>query len=347
VSTSNLTRRYTITVNITNTYKFKDNKQATNNEQPTKYQLRFSQGVVLHSYTVSMTLHSAVATTTTTTTTATISSSSAIKFSARARHQQALRSTRAATAPQQRSASAAPAPPHAAQSATISPRPARSHQPQIRHTPTTASHSYGRPRQHVASHSQHRHQHVPYRALMQRKQNKCTNSISSTRSTCNASTHHVASRAQCRQHVSSHAQHRIDSSTCSADRDYRSASNSKQQRHSVSPGCARAQPLHQRLATGVPGIPQGSLLQYQDLAPSLITMDFLPVVADCCLFVHADGDVATSIHVIGILAAPSQQHADIFFKDLSATRTLTMARFASKPGATPASPTTSTQAAPP
>jgi hypothetical protein len=69
--------------------------------------------------------------------------------------------------------------------------------------------------------------------------------------------------------------------------------------------------LYAELATGVPGIPQGSLLQYLDISPALVDLGFRPTEADNCLFVHTDADMATSLHVDdGILAAPSLQHAE-------------------------------------
>jgi hypothetical protein len=85
-------------------------------------------------------------------------------------------------------------------------------------------------------------------------------------------------------------------------------------------------PLYGELAAGVPGIPQGSLLQYLDIAPALLDIGFRAADADNCLFVHATEDMATCIHVDdGILAVPSLQHAERFFgkTGLGGTRTLT------------------------
>jgi hypothetical protein len=85
-------------------------------------------------------------------------------------------------------------------------------------------------------------------------------------------------------------------------------------------------PLYGELAAGVPGIPQGSLLQYLDIAPALLKLGFRAADADNCLFVHDTEDMATCIHVDdGILAAPSRQHAERFFSKagLGGTRTLT------------------------
>jgi hypothetical protein len=70
-------------------------------------------------------------------------------------------------------------------------------------------------------------------------------------------------------------------------------------------------PLYAELATGVPGIPQGSLLQYLDISPALLELGFKPTDADTCLFVHSAIDMATTLHVDdGILAAPSLRHAE-------------------------------------
>ena len=85
-------------------------------------------------------------------------------------------------------------------------------------------------------------------------------------------------------------------------------------------------PLYAELATGVPGIPQGSLLQYLDFSPALIDLGFKPTDADNCLFVHTSIDMATTLHVDdGILAAPSLQHAERILgpAGLGRTRTLT------------------------
>ena len=69
--------------------------------------------------------------------------------------------------------------------------------------------------------------------------------------------------------------------------------------------------LYGELAGAVPGIPQGSLLQYKALAPDLEKLGFVPAAADNCLFVHKDQDMATSLHVDDfVLAAPSLEHAE-------------------------------------
>jgi hypothetical protein len=85
-------------------------------------------------------------------------------------------------------------------------------------------------------------------------------------------------------------------------------------------------PLYGELANGLPGIPQGSLLQYRAIAPDLRAMGFRAAEADNCLFVHDDGDMATSLHVDdGVLAAPSLQHAErvLGLAGLGRTRKLT------------------------
>jgi len=70
-------------------------------------------------------------------------------------------------------------------------------------------------------------------------------------------------------------------------------------------------PLYGELAGALPGIPQGSLLHYLALSPSLQELHFKPAAADNCLFIHRDLDMATSLHVDdGVLAAPSLQHAE-------------------------------------
>jgi hypothetical protein len=72
--------------------------------------------------------------------------------------------------------------------------------------------------------------------------------------------------------------------------------------------------LYAELAKSVPGIPQGSLLQYQALAPDIIALGFTPADADNCIFVHKTQDMAISLHVDDfILAAPSLQHATQIF----------------------------------
>jgi hypothetical protein len=85
-------------------------------------------------------------------------------------------------------------------------------------------------------------------------------------------------------------------------------------------------PLYAEMATGVPGIPQGSLLQWRDIAPALHDLGFQSVDADNCLFFHKDIDMATSLHVDdGILAAPSLRHAEqvLGTEGLGRTRRLT------------------------
>ena len=85
-------------------------------------------------------------------------------------------------------------------------------------------------------------------------------------------------------------------------------------------------PLYGELTAGVPGIPQGSLLQYRDIAPALLNLGFRAADADNCLFIHKDIDMLTTLHVDdGILAVPSHRHALEFFgpKGLAATRKLT------------------------
>jgi hypothetical protein len=85
-------------------------------------------------------------------------------------------------------------------------------------------------------------------------------------------------------------------------------------------------PLYGELAAALPGIPQGSLLQYRALAPDLHALNFRAADADNCLFVHEDGNMATSLHVDdGVLAAPSLQHAErvLGLSGLGRTRTLT------------------------
>ena len=73
-------------------------------------------------------------------------------------------------------------------------------------------------------------------------------------------------------------------------------------------------PLYGELAMAVPGIPQGSLVHYRDLKRDLSEMNFKPIAADGCLFLHDTIDMATSTHVDDfILAAPSVEHAGWFF----------------------------------
>jgi hypothetical protein len=81
-------------------------------------------------------------------------------------------------------------------------------------------------------------------------------------------------------------------------------------------------PLYGELAKGVPGIPQGSLLQYRDIAPALFAMGFVPADADNCLFVHEAGNMATSLHVDdGVLFVPTAKHAADFFGPLGLGKT--------------------------
>ena len=84
--------------------------------------------------------------------------------------------------------------------------------------------------------------------------------------------------------------------------------------------------LYGELAKGVPGIPQGSLLQYSEIAPDLAAMSFEVAAADKCIFVHTFGNMATSLHVDdGVLACPSPAHAETFFgkQGLGAKRDIT------------------------
>ena len=75
-----------------------------------------------------------------------------------------------------------------------------------------------------------------------------------------------------------------------------------------------APPIYATMAKGVPGIPQGSYLQYKDILPALAALDFQPAEADNCLFVHKSGDMATTLHVDdGILAVPTRVHAEQFW----------------------------------
>jgi hypothetical protein len=85
-------------------------------------------------------------------------------------------------------------------------------------------------------------------------------------------------------------------------------------------------PLYGEMAAAVPGIPQGSLLQYRNIAPAFADLGFRAADADNCLFIHKDIDMLTTLHVDdGILAVPSHRHAEEFFgpKGLAATRKLT------------------------
>ena len=72
-----------------------------------------------------------------------------------------------------------------------------------------------------------------------------------------------------------------------------------------------APPLYGELGKALPGIPQGSLLHYKELSPALQELDFQPIAADNCLFLHRTIEMATSLHVDdGVLAAPSHKHAE-------------------------------------
>jgi hypothetical protein len=87
-----------------------------------------------------------------------------------------------------------------------------------------------------------------------------------------------------------------------------------------------APPLYATMVKGVPGIPQGSLLQYKDVAPALADLGFAPTQADSCLFVHARLNMAATLHVDdGILACPSLKHAEAILgsRGLGKTRKLT------------------------
>jgi hypothetical protein len=85
-------------------------------------------------------------------------------------------------------------------------------------------------------------------------------------------------------------------------------------------------PLYGELAKGLPGIPQGSRLQYRELAPQLQRLGLQPADADNCLFVHPTLNIATSIHVDdGLLAVPSLAHAEAILglKGLGSFRKIT------------------------
>ena len=69
-------------------------------------------------------------------------------------------------------------------------------------------------------------------------------------------------------------------------------------------------PLYGELAKALPGIPQGSLLHYLSISPALQELQFMPVDADNCLFLHKTIDMATTLHVDdGVLAVPTHEHA--------------------------------------
>jgi hypothetical protein len=85
-------------------------------------------------------------------------------------------------------------------------------------------------------------------------------------------------------------------------------------------------PLFGELARALPGIPQGSLLHYRSITPALRQLQFMPVDADNCLFLHTAVDMATSLHVDdGVLAVPSHEHAVRVLGEagLGAERTIT------------------------
>jgi hypothetical protein len=85
-------------------------------------------------------------------------------------------------------------------------------------------------------------------------------------------------------------------------------------------------PMYATMVKGVPGIPQGSLLQYHDIAPALLDLGFAPTRADNCLFVHPSLTMAATLHVDdGILACPSPEHAEAILgkHGLVKTRNLT------------------------
>ena len=85
-------------------------------------------------------------------------------------------------------------------------------------------------------------------------------------------------------------------------------------------------PMYATMVKGVPGIPQGSLLQYHDIAPALLDLGFAPTQADNCLFVHPSLTMAATLHVDGgILACPSLEQAEAILgkHGLGKTRNLT------------------------
>jgi hypothetical protein len=87
-------------------------------------------------------------------------------------------------------------------------------------------------------------------------------------------------------------------------------------------------PLYGELAKAVPGIPQGSLLHYNELSAALQGpgLKFKPIDPDNCLFLHEDMDMATSLHVDdGILVCPSFHHAEMVLgpNGLGANRKIT------------------------
>jgi hypothetical protein len=85
-------------------------------------------------------------------------------------------------------------------------------------------------------------------------------------------------------------------------------------------------PLYAELAKALPGIPQGSLLHYLAISPALQRLQFMPVDADNCLFLHKTRDEATSLHVDdGVLAVPTRERAEEILGNtgLGAERTIT------------------------
>jgi hypothetical protein len=58
-----------------------------------------------------------------------------------------------------------------------------------------------------------------------------------------------------------------------------------------------APPLYGELAKSIPGIPQGSLVQYRELLEPMATLGFVRAQADPCLFVHSRLDMNISVHV--------------------------------------------------
>jgi hypothetical protein len=80
------------------------------------------------------------------------------------------------------------------------------------------------------------------------------------------------------------------------------------------------------MAGALPGIPQGSLLHYQAIAPELNNIGFKALPADNCLFLHETVEMATTLHVDdGILACPSLEHAELVLgvAGLGSTRKIT------------------------
>ena len=83
-------------------------------------------------------------------------------------------------------------------------------------------------------------------------------------------------------------------------------------------------PLYGEMVKGVPGIPQGSLLQYNTVAPRLRNMGFEPMAAEPCLFLHTTKTMATSLFVDdGVLGVPTHADAEQFFKEFGRDRKVT------------------------